>query len=64
MCYVAKIIKGLKNFSSIGIDKISTAAWKLGEEILADPVAKVIKLSLSTGKVPKLFKSALAHPVF
>lgn len=61
---VAKIIKGLKNSTSIGTDKIPTAAWKLGVEILAGPVAKLINLSLSTGKVPKMFKSALVHPVY
>ena len=61
---VAKIIKGLKNTTSLGIDKIPTAAWKLGVEILAGPVAKLINLSLSTGRVPRLFKSALVHPVY
>ena len=61
---IAKIIKGLKNTSAEGIDKIPTAAWKLGVEILAGPVAKTINLSLSTGKVPKLFKNALIHPVY
>ena len=59
---VAKIVKGLKNSSSLGIDKIPTAAWKLGIEILAAPIAKLINLSLSKGIVPKLFKSALVHP--
>ena len=59
-----KIIKGLKNSTSIGTGKIPTAAWKLGVEILAGPVAKLINLSLSTGKVPKMFKSALVHPVY
>ena len=33
-------------------------------EILAGPVTKLMNLSLSTGKVPKLFKCALVHPVF
>ena len=61
---VAKIIKGLKNSSATGIDKIPTAAWKLGVEILSGPVAKLINLSLSSGKVPKLFKSAIIHPVY
>ena len=35
---VKKIIKCLKNTSSIGIDMIPTRAWKLGVEILAGPV--------------------------
>ena len=61
---MAKIIKGLKNSSSLGIDEIPTAALKLGVEILAGPVAKLVNLSLSTGKVPKMFKSALVHPVY
>ena len=42
---------------------IPTRAWKLGVEILAAPITKLINLSLSSGKVPKLFKSALVHPV-
>ena len=33
-------------------------------KVLAAPVAKLINLSLSTGRVPKLFKSALVHPVY
>ena len=61
---IAKIIKGLKNTSSLGIDKIPSAAWKMGVEVLAGAVAKVINLSLSTGKVPNLFKSALVHPIY
>ena len=61
---VAKIIKGLKNSSSVGTDQIPTSVWKLGVEILASPVARLINLSLSTGKVPKIFKSALVHPVY
>ena len=61
---VAKTIKGLKNTSALGIDKIPTSAWKLGVEILAAPVAKLINLSLSTGKVPRFFKEAFIHPVF
>ena len=39
-------------------------ALKLGVEILAGPIARLINLSLSTGKVPKLFKKAIVHPVF
>ena len=60
---VAKIIKGLKNTSSLGIDMIPTRAWKLGVEILAGPITKLINLSLSIGNVPKLFKCALVHPI-
>ena len=60
---VTKIIKRLKNTSSLGVDMIPTRAWKLGVEILAAPITKLINLSLSSGKVPKLFKSALVHPV-
>ena len=60
---VAKIIKGLKNSSSVGTDQIPTAVWKLGIE-MASPVARLVHLSLSTGKVPKIFKSALVHPVY
>ena len=36
----------------------------MGVEILAGPVARLVNLSLSTGKVPKLFKSAKVHPVY
>ena len=61
---VAKIIKSLKNSTSVGTDQIPTATWKLGVEILAGPVARLVNLSLSTGKVPKLFKSALVHTVY
>ena len=42
---------------------ISTRAWKLGVEILAGPIVKLVNLSLSSGKVPWLFKRALVHPI-
>ena len=61
---IAKIIKGMKNTSSLGIDRIPSVAWKIGVEVLAGLVVKVINLSLSTGKVPKLFKSDLVHPIY
>ena len=37
---------------------------KKGSEILASPIAKFVNLSLSSGKVPKIFKHALIHPVY
>ena len=43
---------------------IPTRALKLGVEILASPITKLINLNLSSGEVPKLFKSALVHPVY
>ena len=60
---VTKIIESLKNTTSLGVDMIPTKAWKLGVEILAGPITKLINLSLISGKVPKLFKCALVHPV-
>ena len=60
---VTKIIKNLHNTSSLGVDKIPTRALKLGVEILASPITKLINLSLSSGKVPKLLKSTLVYPV-
>ena len=42
---------------------IPTKAWKVGVEILAGSITKLMNLSLTSGKVPKLFKCALVHPV-
>jgi hypothetical protein len=60
---IAKTIKSLKNSRAAGIDGIPVLVYKLGAEVLAGPIARMVNVSLATGIVPKAFKRALVIPI-
>ena len=60
---VLKILKGLKNSKSTGIDYIDTSVVKLvGEEIIA-PLTHVINLSIEESTFPAIWKQAKVIPL-
>ncbi len=61
---VAKVMQGLKNTGAVGEDGISVAALKKGIPALAGPISHLVRLSLTSGKVPDGFKAATITPVF
>ena len=60
---VVKTIMGLKNTEAAGVDEIPVRALKLGARALGSPVAHLVKVSLSTSRVPKIFKMAIVKPL-
>jgi hypothetical protein len=60
---VAKVISRLKCTEAVGFDGIPVRVLKLGADVLASPIARLVNVSLSTGIVPKDFKTALVLPI-
>jgi hypothetical protein len=58
-----KTIRGLNNTEALGVDNIPTSVLKKGVEVLSGPVAHLINLILSEGKVPAQFKIGRVHPI-
>jgi hypothetical protein len=61
---ISKVIAGLKNTPSLGTDGIPVAVLKMGSNTLAGPISHMVNRSLSAGKFPSDFKTALIHPVY
>jgi hypothetical protein len=61
---ICKVIAGLKNTSALDTDGIPVAVLKMGSDILAGPISHMVNMSLSAGKFPSAFKTALIHPVY
>jgi hypothetical protein len=60
---IAKVIKSLNNSQATGLDGIPVKVLKLGTEVLAAPIARLVNVSLSSGKVPRAFMKAIVLPV-
>ena len=61
---VQKLIKGLKNSTSTGIDFIDTRTLKLGVDLLAPAVQHIINLSIKTLVFPDIWKSSPSFKMF
>ena len=61
---VQKLIKGLDNEKSTGLDGICVKSLKLGSPILSFYLTHIFNLSLRTGVVPKTWKQKRVTPVF
>ncbi len=60
---VLRTIMGLKNTKAEGVDGVSVLVLKLAAPVIAGPVTHLIRLSLSTCKVPRSFKLADVIPL-
>jgi len=60
---IAKVIKGLGSTEALGVDGIPVSILKKGVGILAAPIARLVNVSLSTGIVPRGFKTAIVVPI-
>ena len=60
---VLKIIKGLKNSKSTGIDYIDTAVIKLAARDILPAVTHIVNLSLSQSTFPGIWKHAKVIPL-
>ena len=60
---VLKIIKGLKNSKSTGIDHIDTAVIKLAARDILPAVTHIVNLSLSQSTFPSIWKHAKVIPL-
>ncbi len=61
---IARVIKGLKNTSAVGADDICVDVLKRAVDVLASPIAHLIRLSFASSKVPSGFKLATVTPVY
>ena len=60
---VVGVVLGLRNTGAIGEDSIPVPILKKGVAVLADPLAHLVAVSISTAKVPSGFKLAKITPV-
>ncbi len=58
-----RMIMGLKNTKAEGVDKIPVLVLKLAAPVIAGPISHLVRLSLSTSKIPKAFKLANVTPL-
>lgn len=61
---VINIVKAFKNKKSTGIDQVSVNILKSTVNIVADHLAHIVNLSVSSGKFPSLLKMASVIPVY
>jgi len=61
---VTQTIKNLKNSSSMGIDNIKTLYLKDSVETITPFLTDIINKSISTNKVPDIWKTALVIPIY
>ena len=47
-----------------GIDKISARLLRVAAPVIAPSIARIINVSLSTGKFPSRWKTAMVTPLF
>ena len=60
---VLKAIKQMKNKKSAGRDEITQEQMIMGAEVLAIPLTRIINASITEGKFPDIWKSAVITPV-
>ena len=60
---VGKIISGLKNTTSFGLDQIDTYIIKLAKPIITPALTHIVNLSLSTQKFPTSWKKSKIIPL-
>ncbi len=60
---VVKLISKLKPTTAVGADDIPVVALKRGAQVLAAPVAHLIRVSMKKGIVPQAFKLACISPI-
>ena len=60
---VLKAIKQMKNKKSAGRDEITQEQMIMGAEVLAIPLTRIINASITEGKFPDIWKSAVVTPV-
>ena len=56
-------IRKLRNINSVGCDDVSVASIKAVSHIVAEPLADILNMSVSTGKFPSSLKVAKVSPV-
>jgi len=61
---IIKIINGLKNIKSCGIDGISTEYIKDSIDSIAHVITKLVNLSITTNTVPDVWKTAIVIPIY
>ena len=61
---VLKIIKSLKDTSSVGVDGIPTSVIKLSSEVICSPIASLFNNFLANGCFPNLLKVGKVIPVY
>ena len=60
---VLKTIQGLKNKKSSGRDEVTQEQLKLGAEVLAIPLTRIINKSIEEGIFPEIWKVGVVTPV-
>ncbi len=60
---VHKAIENLDTKKSPGIDKIEPYFLRLAADLVAEPIASIFNLSLTSNKIPKMWKSAMVIPL-
>ena len=55
------ILKALKPKKSFGIDGISSEILKIGSEVLVVPLTYIVNCSITTGKYPSNWKTAIVR---
>lgn len=61
--HVANVIRKMNKKKSHGIDSISSEVLKASVSILAAPLTRIINLSLTSGKFPEIWKTAIVRPI-
>ncbi len=61
---IASVIRSLKNTGAIGADGICVGVLKKAVDVLASPIAHLVRLSFTTSKVPAGFKLATITPIY
>ncbi len=60
---VVRLISGLKLTPAVGTDNIPVIALKRGAQVLAAPIAHLLRVSMKKGVVPQAFKLACVSPI-
>lgn len=61
---IQKIINGLKNTNSVGLDDISTKIIKSVNVLISDHLSYILNLCISNGVFPDNLKSTIIKPIF
>lgn len=60
---VSSIINGLRGNCAVGWDGVSSKIIKSCAQVLVPPITWICNLAITTGIFPKVFKTALVHPI-
>ena len=61
---VIKTIMKINPYKASGIDKISARFLRIAAPVIAPSITRIINMSLSTGKFPSRWKTAMVTPLF